>query len=103
TSLSPGSENETARILPSLDSPRSAAPETFLFRDAVSAFPIALGPLPQSLPSARCPLWVALARSTWRSFWNRARPLRGRASRQFPSPTNDSQSRLPLVLRRQYP
>jgi hypothetical protein len=30
---------ETARVPPSLDSPQSAAPETFLSRDAASAFP----------------------------------------------------------------
>src|SRR5260370_23640905 len=40
-SLWRGSEKETARVPPSLDSPLSAAPETFLLRDAVSAFPIA--------------------------------------------------------------
>src|ERR1700681_2405983 len=90
-----GSEKETARVPPSLDSPRSAAPETFLLRDAVSAFPIAFGPLPQSLPSARYPLGVALVRSPWRFFWNHARPLRDRAGRQFLFPTTDSQFRLP--------
>src|SRR6266576_257211 len=98
-----GSEKETARVPPSLDSPLSAAPETFLLRDAVSAFPIAFGPLPQSLPSARYPLWVALVRSPWRFFWNRARPLRGRAGRLFPSPAIASQFRLPSVRRRQCP
>src|SRR6266436_8269050 len=91
-SLWRGSEKETARVPPSLDSPLSAAPETFLLRDAVSAFPIAFGPLPQSLPSARYPVGVALVRSPWQSFWNRAHPLPGRASRQFLSPTNDSRS-----------
>src|SRR5205823_8631958 len=96
-SLWRGSEKETARVPPSLDSPLSAAPETFLLRDAVSAFPIAFGPRPQSLPSARYPVGVALVRSPWRSFWNRAHPLPGRAGRQFPSPTTDSQFRLPLV------
>src|SRR5450755_4146123 len=90
-----GSEKETARVPPSLDSPLSAAPETFLLRDAVSAFPIAFGPLPQPLPGARCPVWVALLRSSWRSFWNRVLPLLDRACRLFLSPTNDSQSRLP--------
>src|SRR5882757_9048919 len=94
-----GSEKETARVPPSLDSPLSAAPETFLLRDAVSAFPIAFGPLPQSLPSARYPVGVAPVRSPWRSFWNRAHPLPGRAGRLFPSPTNDSQSRLPSTRR----
>src|SRR3981081_3084193 len=94
--LWPGSEKEPARFPPSLDSPLSAAPETFLLRDAVSAFPIAFGPLPQSLPSARYPVGVALVRSPWRSFWNRAHRLPGRAGRQFPFPTSDSQSRLPL-------
>src|ERR1700681_2849494 len=101
--LWPGSEKETARVPPSLDSPRSAAPETFLLRDAVSAFPIAFGPLPQSLPSARYPVWVALVRSPWRSFWNRAHRLPGRAGRRFLFPTSDSQSRLPSVRRWQCP
>ena len=58
-----GSEKETARVPPSLDSPLSAAPETFLLRDAVSAFPIASGPLPQPLPGARYPVSAALSRS----------------------------------------
>src|SRR5260221_12430243 len=98
-SLWRGSEKETARVPPSLDSPLSAAPETFLLRDAVSAFPIAFGPLPQSLPSARYPVGVALVRSPWRFFWNRARRLPDRAGRQFLSPTIDSQSRLPLIRR----
>src|SRR6266851_6783396 len=102
-SLWRGSEKETARVPPSLDSPLSAAPETFLLRDAVSAFPIAFGPLPQSLPSARYPVSVALVQSPWRFFWNRARPLRGRAGRRFPSPTNDSQFRLPSIRRWQCP
>src|SRR5690242_15139186 len=90
-SLWPGSEKETARVPPTLDSPLSAAPETFLLRDAVSAFPIAFGPLPQSLPGARCPVSAALLRSPWRSFWNRAHPLRGRANRPALSPAIDSQ------------
>src|SRR6267142_361597 len=102
-SLWRGSEKETARVPPSLDSPLSAAPETFLLRDAVSAFPIAFGPLPQSLPSARYPVSVALSRSPWRSFWNRAHPLPGRAGRRFLFPTSDSQSRLPSVRRWQCP
>src|SRR5258708_18094860 len=55
-SLWRGSEKETARVPPSLDSPLSAAPETFLLRDAVSAFPIAFEPLPQWLPGARYPV-----------------------------------------------
>src|ERR1700731_3848975 len=96
-SLWRGSEKETARVPPSLDSPLSAAPETFLLRDAVSAFPIAFGPLPQPLPGARCPVWVALVRSPWRSFWNRALPLPDRACRRSLSPTNDSQCRLPSI------
>src|ERR1700730_16139091 len=90
-----GAEKETARVPPSLDSPRSAAPETFLLRDAVSAFPIAFGPLPQSLPGARCPVGVALVRWPWRSFWNRARRLPDRAGRRFLFPTSDSQCHLP--------
>src|SRR5229473_6394190 len=96
-SLWRGSEKETARVPPSLDSPLSAAPETFLLRDAVSAFPIAFGPLPQPLPGARCPVWVALVRSPWRSFWNRVLPLLDRACRRFLSPTSDSQCRLPSI------
>src|ERR1700738_5250800 len=93
--LWPGSEKETARVPPSLDSPRSAAPETFLLRDAVSAFPIAFGPLPQPLPGERYRVSVAPALSPWRSFWNRALPLPGRAGRLSLSPTTDSQSRPP--------
>src|SRR6266853_4567869 len=96
-SLWRGSEKETARVPPSLDSPLSAAPETFLLRDAVSAFPIAFGPLPQSLPSARCPVSAALLRSSWRFFSNRAHRLRDRAGRLFPSPTSASQCRLPSL------
>src|ERR1700730_16531805 len=96
-SLWRGSEKETARVPPSLDSPLSAAPETFLLRDAVSAFPIAFGPLPQSLPGARCPGWAAPALLPWRSFWNRALRLRDRAGRQPLSPTTDSQSHLPSI------
>src|SRR5216684_6059271 len=91
-SLWRGSEKETARVPPSLDSPLSAAPETFLSRDAVSAFPIAYGPLPQQLPGARCPSAAALSRSPWRSFSNRAHPPRGRANRPALSPAIDSQS-----------
>src|SRR5205807_8615035 len=90
-SLWRGSEKETARVPPTLDSPLSAAPETFLLRDAVSAFPIAFGPLPQPLPGARYRGSAALSRSPWRSFWNRARPLRGRANRPALSPAIDSQ------------
>src|ERR1700744_3950260 len=97
-----GSVKETARVPPSLDSPRSAAPETFLLRDAVSAFPIAYGPLLQSLPSARYPVRDVPARSPWRSFWNHAHPLPGRAGRRFLFPTTDSQSRPPST-HRQYP
>src|SRR6266849_7899843 len=102
-SLWRGSEKETARVPPSLDSPLSAAPETFLLRDAVSAFPIAFGPLQQSLPSARCPVGVALVRSPWRFFWNHAHPLPGIAGRQSLSPTTDSQFRLPSIHRWQCP
>src|ERR1700722_8051868 len=69
-----GSVLETARVPPSLDSPRSAAPETFLLRDAVSAFPIAYGPLLQSLPSAQYRVRAVPVRSPWRSFWNRIHP-----------------------------
>src|SRR5580693_7239388 len=94
-----GSVLETARVPPSLDSPLSAAPETFLLRDAVSAFPSAYGPLLQPLPSARYPARAAPVRSPWRFFWNHAHPLRGRAGRQYLSPTTDSQSRLPSTPR----
>src|SRR6266850_5842825 len=94
-SLWRGSEKETARVPPSLDSPLSAAPETFLLRDAVSAFPIASGRLPQPLPGAPCRGLAALSRWPWRFFWNRALPPPGRAGRLLPSPTTDSQSRLP--------
>src|SRR5215472_13214337 len=90
-SLRRGSEKETARVPPTLDSPLSAAPETFLLRDAVSAFPIAFGPLPQSLPGARCRVSAALSRSPWRSFWNCAHPPRGRANRPALFPAIDSQ------------
>src|SRR6266849_6967440 len=96
-SLWRGSEKETARVPPSLDSPLSAAPETFLLRDAVSAFPIPFGPQPQPLPGARCRVSAAPARSPWRSFWNRALRLPDRAGRPFPSPTSDSQFRLPSL------
>src|SRR5215472_7176413 len=94
-SLWRGPEKETARVPPSLDSPLSAAPETFLSRDAVSAFPIAFGTLPQPLPGAPCHVSAALAPLPWRSFSNRAHPPRGRANRPVLSPASDSQSRLP--------
>src|SRR5215470_4979951 len=106
-SLWRGSEKETARVPPSLDSPLSAAPETFLSRDAVSAFPTAFGTLPQSLPGAPYRVLAELALLPWRSFWNRAHPPRGRANRPFLSPATDSQSHLPsarfLRLRRLLP
>src|SRR5262249_53637613 len=92
-----GSEKETARVPPSLDSPLSAAPETFLLRDAVSAFPIAFWPLLQPLPGARCGVLAAPSRSPWRSFWNRAHPLRGKANRPALSLAIDSQCRLPSI------
>src|SRR5258708_14311847 len=88
-----GPEKETARVPPSLDSPLSAAPETFLSRDAVSAFPIALETLPQSLPGARYPGSAALLQSPWRFFWNRARPLRGTTNWPDRFLASDSQSR----------
>src|SRR5467141_1476074 len=96
-SLWRGSEKETARVPPSLDSPLSAAPETFLLRDAVSAFPIPFGPQPQSLPGARCRVSAARVRWPWRSFWNRALRLPDRADRLLPSPTSDSQFHLPSL------
>src|SRR5215475_11018746 len=95
-----GSEKETARVPPSLDSPLSAAPETFLLRDAVSAFPIAFGPLPQPLPGARCRESVARALLLWQFFSNRARPLRGRANRPALFLAIDSQFRPPSIHRR---
>src|SRR5262249_41644786 len=98
-SLWPESEKETARVPPSLDSPLSAAPETFLLRDAVSAFPIAFGPQPQPLPGARCRESAARAGLPWRFFSNRARPLRGRPNRPIPSPASDSQFPPPLAHR----
>src|ERR1700685_3693206 len=48
-----GSAKETARVPPTLDSPLSAAPDRFLSRDAVSAFPLLYVPLPQPLPDVR--------------------------------------------------
>src|ERR1700694_863462 len=96
-SLWRGSEKETARVPPSLDSPLSAAPETFLWRGAVSAFPIAFGPQLQPLPGARCRVSAALVRWPWRSFWNRALRLPDRAGRLLPSPTSDSRFRLPSL------
>src|ERR1700726_729189 len=92
-----GSVLETARVPPSLDSPLSAAPETFLLRDAVSAFPMPFGPQPQPLPGARCRVSAAPVRCPWLSFWNRALRLPDRAGRLFPSPTSDSQFRLPSL------
>src|SRR5262249_44448766 len=80
---------------PSLDAPPSPPPETFLSGDAVSAFPIAFGTLPQPLPGAPYRVSAALSQLPWRSFLNRARPLRGRANRPVQTPATDSQSRLP--------
>src|SRR6266851_1546050 len=102
-SLWRGSEKETARVPPSLDSPLSAAPETFLLRDAVSAFPIAFGPLPHSLPGARYLVSAALLQLPWLFFSNHALPLPGRAGRLSLSPTSDSQFRLPSIRRWQCP
>src|SRR5260370_7500806 len=92
-----GSEKETARVPLSIDPPLSAAPETFLLRDAVSAFPIAFGPQPQPLPGAWCRVSAALVRWPWRFFWNRALRLPDKAGRLLPSPTSDSQFRLPSL------
>src|SRR5882724_4916331 len=99
-SLWRGPEKETARVPPSLDSPLSAAPETFLSRDAVSAFPIAFGTLPQPLPGAPYLGSVALLQSPLRFFWNRAHPLPSRANRQVLSLATDSQSHPRSVLLR---
>jgi len=66
--------------------------------DAVSAFPLLSGP---ATVVAKCAVSRRGRARTiaWRSFWNRAHPLPGRAGRQFPSPTTDSQSRLPSTRR----
>src|SRR5258708_35716409 len=92
-----GSEKETARVPPLRDPPLSAGPETFLWRDAVSAFPIAFGPQLQPLPGARCRVSAARVQWPWRSFWNRALRLPDRAGRLSLSPPSDSQSRLPSL------
>jgi len=94
-----GVREETARVPPSLDSPLSAAPETFLLRDACRlCLPLAFGAPATVVAKCAVSVGVALVRSPWRSFWNRAHPLPGRAGRRFPSPTTDSQSRLPSSL-----
>src|SRR5277367_4028627 len=83
---------ETARVPPLLDSPQSAAPETFLSRDAVSAFPLPFEPLPQPLPGVGCPGWDAPEQSPWR-FCVSSSPLRsGRGGRPIFSLANGSQS-----------
>ncbi len=69
-----GPGQETARVPPTLDSPQSAAPETFLSRDAVSAFPLKYEPLPQPLPDVRCPESAAHERWPWRFCVNPALP-----------------------------
>ena len=79
-----GRDSETARVPPTLDSPQSAAPETFLSRDAVSAFPLKYGPLPQPLPGVRCCVSAAHARLPWRFFWSPALPRSDRAGRRVP-------------------
>src|SRR5215475_13083165 len=99
-SLWRGPGKETARVPPTLDSPLSAAPETFLLRDAVSAFPIASGTLPQPLPGARYRVTAAPLQSPWRFFWNRAHPRPGRANRPVLSPATDSLSPLLSTPRR---
>ena len=90
-----GSAKETARVPPLLDSPQSAAPETFLSRDAVSAFPLLFGPLPQSLPGVRCRGWAALEQLPWRFCVNLSPPPSGRGDRPVLSPASDSQFRPP--------
>src|SRR5258708_465436 len=92
-----GSEKETARVPPTIVLPLSAEPETVLWRDAVSAFPIAFGPQLQPLPGARCRVSAARVQWPWRSFWNRALRLPDRAGRLSLSPPSDSQSRLPSL------
>src|SRR6202030_488018 len=80
----PGLGLETARVPPTLDSPQSAAPETFLSRDAVSAFPLKYVPLPQPLPGVRCCESVAHAQLPWRFFWSPAPRLSDRAGWRVP-------------------
>src|ERR1700689_2148572 len=84
---------ETARVPPTLDSPQSAAPETFLSRDAVSAFPLKYVPLPQPLPDVACRGWAAHEQLPWRFFWNPAPHPIGRAGRRALS--QRSRSRCP--------
>src|SRR5271156_2613121 len=88
-----GYAKETARVPPLLDSPLSAAPETFLSRDAVSAFPLLFVPLPQSLPGVRCRVWAAPVRSPWRFCVNLSPPRCCRGDRPAVSPATDSQFR----------
>src|SRR5580658_182440 len=88
-----GYAKETARVPPLLDSPLSAAPETFLSRDAVSAFPLLFVPLPQPLPGVRCRVWAAPVRSPWRFCVNLSPPHCYRGGRPAVSPATDSQFR----------
>ena len=83
-----GPAKETARVPPLLDSPQSAAPETFLSRDAVSAFPLLFGPLPQPLPGVRCRGWAARERLPWRFCVNPSLPRSDRAGRRVLSPAS---------------
>src|SRR5580704_10279557 len=93
----PGLGLETARVPPSLDSPQSAAPETFLSRDAASAFPLRFGPLPQSLPDVRCPVWDARELLFWRFFVSPALPRTDRAGRRVLFHLPCSQCRKPFL------
>ena len=86
-----GPAKETARVPPLLDSPLSAAPETFLSRDAVSAFPLLFEPLPQPLPDVRCRGWAAPSRLPWRFCVNPSPPPSDRGDRPVPSPASGSQ------------
>src|SRR5258706_11645753 len=52
-SLWRGAQKETTPVPPSLHSPLSPAPETFLFSGAISAFPLSFVPPPPPLPTSR--------------------------------------------------
>src|ERR1700684_192829 len=91
--FSPDPLKETARVPPLLDSPQSAAPETFLSRDAVSAFPLLFEPLPHWLPNVRCREWVARALLLWRFCVNLSPLPSDRGDRPILFPASDSQFR----------
>src|SRR5271170_496524 len=93
-----GSAKETARVPPTLDSPLSAAPDRFLSRDAVSAFPLLYVPLPQPLPGARYRVSAAPAKYSWRFCVNPSPRHSDRGDRPVLSPASDSQSHPRLAL-----